>query len=86
MSLHKELQEIIAEGLKEGANKLIIPDAVDWIEKEFHIPETKNDPKLRGRIQLMKYQEDVIREVFSKDKDGNFKYSIIVWSDIKKRR
>ena len=84
MSLHKELQEIIAEGLKEGANKLIIPDAVDWIEKEFHIPETKNDPKLRGRIQLMQYQRDVIREVFSKDENGDFKYSIIVWSDIKK--
>ena len=84
MNLQKVLQEKIREGLKEGASKLIIPDAVDWIEKEFHIPETKHDPKLRGRIQLMQYQRDVIREVFSKDENGDFKYSIVVWSDIKK--
>jgi len=84
MNLQFDLLSKISEGLKEGAEKLIIPDPVKWIEKEFFIPETRNDPKLRGRIQLMKYQEDVIREIFSKDENGDFKYSIIVWSDIKK--
>jgi phage terminase large subunit-like protein len=84
MNLQFDLVSKLKEGLKEGAEKLVIPDPVTWIEKEFHIPETRNDPKLRGRIKLMKYQEDVIREVFSKNENGDFKYSIIVWSDIKK--
>lgn len=84
MSLRKDLLSKVQEGLKEGAEKLIIPEAVDWIEKEFYIPETRNDRKLRGRIQLMPYQEDVLREVFRKDENGKFRYSIIVWSDIKK--
>ena len=84
MNLQFDLVSKLKEGLKEGADKLVIPDPVTWIEKEFYIPETRNDPKLHGRIQLMKYQEDVIREIFSKDENGDFKYSIIVWSDIKK--
>lgn len=55
-----------------------------WIEKEFLIPETRNDPKLRGRIPLVQYQKDVIREIFSRDENGKLKYSIVIWSDIKK--
>lgn len=55
-----------------------------WIKRNFYIPETKNDPKLKGRIGLQQYQEDVLREALSTDENGNFKYSIIVWSDIKK--
>jgi len=39
---------------------------------------------LRGRIGLQPYQEDVLRESLATDENGNFKYSIIVWSDIKK--
>lgn len=59
-------------------------DLVTWIKRNFYIPETKNDTKLRGRIGLEKYQEDVLREILTPDKNGNFKYSIVVWSDIKK--
>jgi len=59
-------------------------DPVSWIEREFYIPETRYDPKLRGRIQLMKYHRDVLKEALSRDEEGNYKYSIIVWSDIKK--
>lgn len=59
-------------------------DLVTWIKRNFYIPETKNDPKLKGRIGLQPYQEDALREALSTDADGNFKYSIIVWSDIKK--
>lgn len=55
-----------------------------WIKKNFYIPETKHDPKLKGRIDLMQYQEDVLREALTPDENGNYKYSIIVWSDIKK--
>lgn len=59
-------------------------DLVKWIKKEFYIPETKNHPKLKGRLDLQPYQEDVLREALSRDEKGKFKYSIIVWSDIKK--
>lgn len=59
-------------------------DPVGWIKKNFYIPETKDDPILKGRIGLQQYQEDALREALSRDKKGNYKYSIIVWSDIKK--
>lgn len=55
-----------------------------WIERNFFIPETKNDPKLHGRIGLEPYQRDALREALSRDENGDYKYSIIVWSDIKK--
>lgn len=54
------------------------------MKREFLIPETKNDPKLKGRLDLQPYQEDTLREALSRDENGKFKYSIIVWSDIKK--
>ena len=57
---------------------------MDWIKKNFYIPETKHDPVLKGRIGLQKYQEDVLREILTPDENGNYKYSIVVWSDIKK--
>ncbi len=55
-----------------------------WIKRNFYIPETKNDPQLKGRIGLQPYQEDTLREALARDEQGRFKYSIIVWSDIKK--
>lgn len=57
---------------------------MDWMETNFYIPETRNDPVLRGRLKLQPYQADVLREALAKDEKGNFRYSIIVWSDIKK--
>ena len=57
---------------------------VTWITRNFYIPETKNDPVLRGRIGLQQYQEDALREALTPDENGDYKYSIIVWSDIKK--
>lgn len=53
-------------------------EIVPWIEKYFYIPE------LRGPIKLARYQKAVLKEAFSKDEDGLFRYSTIVWSDIKK--
>lgn len=35
-------------------------------------------------MPLVQYQKDVIREIFSRDEHGKLKYSIVVWSDIKK--
>ena len=55
-----------------------------WIEKNFHIPETKDDPELNGKIPLQPYQRDAVNEALGVDEEGNFKYSIIVWSDCKK--
>lgn len=43
-----------------------------------------NDPALKGRIPLQQYQSDVLNEALGIDEKGNFKYSVIVWSDIKK--
>lgn len=59
-------------------------DLVTWIKRNFFIPETKNDPILKGRIGLEQYQEDVLREILTPDENGNYKYSIVVWSDVKK--
>jgi hypothetical protein len=84
MSLLESLERDLVKGLGEASEKLSTPDPVDWIEKNFYIPETKNDPILRGRIELEQYHRDVIREALSKDEKGFYKYSIIIWSDIKK--
>lgn len=61
-----------------------MPRAVSWIENNFFIPETRNDPHLRGRIGLQPYQRDILNEALTPDENGKYKYSIIVWSDIKK--
>jgi len=72
---------MMGEAAKQSEEKR---DLVKWIKNNFYIPETKNDPKLKGRIGLEPYQEDVLREILSTDENGNFKYSTVVWSDIKK--
>ena len=63
-----------------GAKNRIEPqaDPVDWIEKNFFVPE------LTGPLQLADYQRRALREALSRDESGRFKYSVIVWSDIKK--
>ena len=83
-SLATTLKNALIQGLEDAAEKLSTPDVVEWIEKEFYIPETRNDPQVRGHLILQQYQRDALREAVSKDENGNFKYSIIVWSDIKK--
>lgn len=55
-----------------------------WIERNFLIPETRQDPALHGRMILQPYQRDTLAEALSRDENGNYKYSLIVWSDIKK--
>jgi phage terminase large subunit-like protein len=72
------------DGVEEHIQKAKVPEAVKWIENNFYIPETRKDPKLNGRFVLQPYQRDTIREALSRNENGDYKYSIIVWSDIKK--
>lgn len=51
---------------------------IEWIQSEFYIPE------LNGPIELYPYQIAALRESQAKDAEGNFKYNLIVWGDIKK--
>src|SRR3990172_11609540 len=55
-----------------------IDDPIQWIQSEFYIPE------LSGPIQLYPYQIATLRESQAKDAEGNFKYNLVVWGDIKK--
>ena len=54
------------------------PDPADWIEENFWIPE------LKGPIELEPYQRAALREALRRDENGDFVYSTIIWSDIKK--
>ena len=55
-----------------------LPDPVQWITTHFYIPETK------APITLAPYQAVALREALSRDAHGSFRYSMIVWSDLKK--
>lgn len=55
-----------------------VDDPIQWIETNFYIPE------LKGPIILQPYQKIALSEALSKDEKGNYQYSTIVWSDIKK--
>lgn len=83
-SLEKTFKDLIQDGLQKEADRLSTLDPVAWIEDKFYIPETKEDPNLRGRIPLIQYQRDCLKEALKIDENGLFAYSTIVWSDIKK--
>jgi len=51
---------------------------LEWIQAKIRIPE------IRDLIQLVPYQKWCLREALSTDENGLFRYSTIVWSDIKK--
>lgn len=55
-----------------------IDDPIEWITSEFFIPET------RGPIVLYPHQIATLREAYARDENGHYKYSVVVWSDIKK--
>jgi len=58
--------------------KLDTRNIIDWIQSEFFIPE------LSGPIVLYPYQIATLKEALSKDDKGDYKYSLVVWGDIKK--
>lgn len=53
-------------------------DPVEWILRNVYVPE------VRGPIKLAPYQQWALREALSLLPDGTFRYSTIVWSDVKK--
>jgi phage terminase large subunit-like protein len=55
-----------------------VDQSLEWINKEFYIPET-NEP-----IKLLPYQKRVIRESLRIDENGLLCYSTILYSDLKK--
>jgi hypothetical protein len=67
-------------------------DPVEWIHRNFFIPEKINavaqvgdDPGQHPRaINLHPYQIAALREAYKIDAEGKFIYSVVVWSDIKK--
>lgn len=67
------------EESEESDATFINPDPIAWIEEHFMIPETKDH-----HIILGEYQKACIREALTRDENGNFPYSVIVWSDTKK--
>lgn len=80
-NLAKALSEAKRRGVNPFADPLdgfIDPDAASWIERHFYIPET-NAP-----LHLEPYQRAALSEALSRDPDGLFKYSTIIWSDTKK--
>lgn len=62
----------------EQARSRSASESIAWIKSEFFIPERN------GPIELYPYQEAALREAYRRDDDGNYIYSIIVWSDLKK--
>lgn len=81
-SLSDAMMRYLAEDLVDSSvdySEFIDPDPIRWIETHFRIPETKDN-----RIILADYQKDALRQALTLDADGNFPYSIIIWSDIKK--
>src|SRR5258707_92315 len=77
-------QEIAKRSLKRAGYKTKVVashpeiDPVDWIQSQFYIPET-NAP-----IQLVPYQQAMVREALRRDDNDLFVYSFVLWSDIKK--
>lgn len=63
------------------ARKTTVPtsDICTWIEQNFLIPETPDH-----HFYLAPYQKRALTEAMRKDNNGNYVYSTVVWSDIKK--
>lgn len=57
---------------------LVTPDPVAFIEKEMYIPETERP------MELTDHQKRVLYTAFQRNRSGQFKYSTIVYSSIKK--
>ena len=55
------------------------PDPVRWIRRHFRIPETNTH-----RFNFHPYQEMSLRAALHRNEAGEFDYSTILWSDIKK--
>lgn len=72
-----ELDSLLAPPSLAGI-ELMPDDPCGWIEKNFYIQET-NAP-----IILAPYQRQALQEALRKDSQGDYVYSLMLWSDIKK--
>ena len=82
-------QALMADAARRASRQLqrqVDPDPADWLEVNFWIPEVINSytGEVGGPISLDPYQRAVLREAYRRDNNGNFIYSVVVWSDIKK--
>lgn len=68
----------IAAAIAKKAQAYINPDPIDWITTHFFIPE------LKAPIELYPVQIAALKEALSTDDAGQFKYSTVVWSALKK--
>jgi len=71
-----ELQGSVNAG--DIAEKYIDPDPIHFIQTNFYIPETGQP------LELHESQIVPLREALAKDPDGNFRYSLVIWSSVKK--
>lgn len=56
-------------------------DPVGWILEHFRIPQ---EEQADGRLKLAPYQIAALTEALLRDENGLFKYSLVLWGDIKK--
>lgn len=68
---------------QQDASILEPDDPIDWIQSQFWIPELVGRTTIPA-MQLAPYQQAVLRMAYSRDAEGKFNYSIVVWSDLKK--
>lgn len=69
---------ILRKRWAEASTKYIDPDPVHWIQTHFYIPETN------GPMILYPFHIAGLREALATDEAGNYHYSTVVWSAIKK--
>lgn len=56
-------------------------DPVGWILEHFRIPKEENATL---RLVLAPYQQKALQRALARDKNGLFRYTTVLWSDIKK--
>lgn len=57
----------------------VTDDLCTWAEQNFFIPETSDH-----RLTIAPYQQRALNEAMRTDDNGNFIYSTVIWSDVKK--
>jgi phage terminase large subunit-like protein len=85
---------LLEQALERFSNRLttvtekITETPSQWIEKYFYVPDSrdpKTDEKLgKGPLRLASHQKHIIDEALSKNPDGTFKYSTVIYSAPKK--
>lgn len=78
------MESVLGGSFIKRGDEFINPDPVEWMLEHFFIPETENDPVAPFHIKLADYQQDALWQALTPDEDGNYPYSVVVWSDIKK--